>query len=53
MVPHRDFDPSFNAVAKAWTKVPAAERDSHFFATADFDNAMGVFQKVRCLSRSV
>lgn len=43
----RDFDPSFSAVAKAWTQVPQAHRDTHFFATADFDNAMGTFQKVR------
>ncbi|KAI9070391.1 oligosaccharyl transferase subunit OST3/OST6 family [Trametes sanguinea] len=44
--PCKEFDPAFNAVAKAWTKVPVAERDSHFFATADFDSAMGVFQKL-------
>ncbi|OJT15729.1 Dolichyl-diphosphooligosaccharide--protein glycosyltransferase subunit 3 [Trametes pubescens] len=51
--PCKDFDPSFNAVAKAWTKVPAAERDSHFFATVDFDNAMGVFQKLGLQSAPV
>ena len=45
--PHREFDPSFTTVAKAWAKVPAEQRDAHFFATADFDSAMGVFQKVR------
>ncbi|CDO71218.1 hypothetical protein BN946_scf184863.g13 [Trametes cinnabarina] len=44
--PCKEFDPAFNAVAKAWTKVPQAERDSHFFATADFDSAMTVFQKL-------
>ncbi|KAI0780830.1 oligosaccharyl transferase subunit OST3/OST6 family [Trametes elegans] len=44
--PCKEFDPSFNAVAKAWTKVPPAERDSHFFATVDFDGSMGVFQKL-------
>ncbi|KAI0670289.1 oligosaccharyl transferase subunit OST3/OST6 family [Trametes maxima] len=44
--PCKEFDPSFSAVAKAWTKVPAAERDTHFFATVDFDSAMGVFQKL-------
>ncbi|KAH9901027.1 oligosaccharyl transferase subunit OST3/OST6 family [Cubamyces lactineus] len=44
--PCKEFDPAFNAVAKAWTKVPVEDRDSHFFATVDFDNAMGVFQKL-------
>ncbi|KAI0720999.1 oligosaccharyl transferase subunit OST3/OST6 family [Cerioporus squamosus] len=44
--PCKEFDPSFNAVAKAWSQVPASERDTHFFATADFDNAMGTFQKL-------
>lgn len=42
----RNFQPSFDAVAKAWTKVPAGERDRHFFAYANFDNAMTVFQRV-------
>lgn len=45
--PCREFGPSFNAVAKAWSKVSSAERDSHFFATLDFDDAMPVFQEVR------
>ncbi|KAI8998550.1 oligosaccharyl transferase subunit OST3/OST6 family [Trametes punicea] len=51
--PCKEFDPAFNAVAKAWTKVPPAERDSHFFATVDFDNAMGVFQKLGLQSAPV
>ncbi|KAI0362215.1 oligosaccharyl transferase subunit OST3/OST6 family [Trametes cingulata] len=51
--PCKEFDPSFNAVAKAWTKVPPAERDSHFFATVDFDDAMGVFQKLGLQSAPV
>lgn len=42
----REFDPSFNAVAKAWSTVSASERDNHFFATLDFDEATPVFQKV-------
>ncbi|PCH38076.1 oligosaccharyl transferase subunit OST3/OST6 family [Wolfiporia cocos MD-104 SS10] len=44
--PCKEFDPAFNAVAKAWSTVPAAERDNHFFATLDFDTAMPVFQKL-------
>ncbi|CCM02365.1 uncharacterized protein FIBRA_04460 [Fibroporia radiculosa] len=44
--PCKDFDPSFSAVAKAWSTVPASERDSHFFATIDFDEAMPVFQQL-------
>jgi hypothetical protein len=42
----REFNPSFAAVSKAWTKVPAAERDSFIFGTLDFDSAPTVFQKV-------
>lgn len=49
---HREFDPSFTTVAKAWAKVPAEQRNSHFFATADFDNAMGTFSKVRGPARA-
>lgn len=26
--------------------MPAAERDNHFFATVDFDQAMSIFQQV-------
>ena len=42
----RTFQPSFDTVAKAWTKVTPADRNKHFFAYANFDNAMTVFQKV-------
>ena len=42
----RDFEPSFNAVAKAWSTVPQDHRDTHFFATAEFDETIKVFQKV-------
>lgn len=42
----REFGPSWNTVAKAWTKTPAEHRNSHFFATIDFDNAQPVFQRV-------
>lgn len=42
----REFHPSWVSVSKAWTKVPSAERDSHFFATLEFENNHAVFQKV-------
>ncbi|KAI0797905.1 oligosaccharyl transferase subunit OST3/OST6 family [Abortiporus biennis] len=45
-IPCREFDPAFQEVAKAWTTVPAEQRDSHFFATLDFDNGISVFQKL-------
>ena len=48
---HREFQPSFTEVARAWTKVPEVDRDQHFFATIDFDDAMMVFQKVRFSSK--
>jgi oligosaccharyltransferase complex subunit gamma len=48
----REFDPSFNAVAKSWSTVPAATRDTHFFATLDFDNGQMVFQSVRRMMSS-
>lgn len=41
-----EFDPSFTAVAKAWTTVSEPERSDHFWATLDFDEAQQVFQKV-------
>jgi len=51
--PCREFDPNFNAVAKSWTKVPQQDRDQHFFATADFDSASAVFQKLGMQSAPV
>ncbi|KAE9391651.1 oligosaccharyl transferase subunit OST3/OST6 family [Gymnopus androsaceus JB14] len=51
--PCKEFEPSWNAVAKAWTTVPAAQRDHHFFATLDFDDAPGVFQKLNLASAPV
>lgn len=42
----REFDPSWKAVAHAWSKAPETERNQHFFATLDFDDAQLVFQKV-------
>ncbi|KAH7926327.1 hypothetical protein BV22DRAFT_1118985 [Leucogyrophana mollusca] len=51
--PCREFHPSYVAVAEAWTKVPKAERDSHFFATVDFDDAYTVFQNLGLSSAPV
>ena len=44
----REFGPAWDTVAKAWVKTPTEHRDSHFFATIDFDNAQSVFQRVSC-----
>ncbi|PPQ66066.1 hypothetical protein CVT26_010808 [Gymnopilus dilepis] len=44
--PCKDFNPSWNAVAKAWANAPANVRQEHFFATLDFDDASSVFQKL-------
>jgi oligosaccharyltransferase complex subunit gamma len=44
----REFGPAWDTVAKAWTKTSAEHRNSHFFATIDFDNAQSVFQRVSC-----
>ena len=43
----RDFHPTFKAAGKAWSKVPAAERDTHFFASIDFEDGQDVFRDVR------
>lgn len=43
----REFNPAWDTVGKAWTNAPAEHRNTHFFATIDFDNAQPVFQKVR------
>lgn len=45
--PCKEFNPNFNAVAKAWhAKVPADKRDTHFFATLDFADGRDVFQRL-------
>ncbi|EGN95955.1 hypothetical protein SERLA73DRAFT_185405 [Serpula lacrymans var. lacrymans S7.3] len=51
--PCKEFDPSWVEVAKAWTTVPKAERDNHFFGTLDFDDASVVFQKLSLASAPV
>ncbi|KAJ4487936.1 dolichyl-diphosphooligosaccharide-protein glycotransferase [Lentinula aciculospora] len=51
--PCKEFDPAWNSVAKAWATVPAEQRDRHFFATLDFDEAPTVFQKLNFASAPV
>ncbi|KAH8833594.1 oligosaccharyl transferase subunit OST3/OST6 family [Flagelloscypha sp. PMI_526] len=51
--PCREFEPSWNAVSKAWTNVPKEAQESHFFATLDFDDAPAVFQKLNLVSAPV
>ncbi|KZP11962.1 oligosaccharyl transferase subunit OST3/OST6 family [Athelia psychrophila] len=51
--PCSEFDPSFTAVAKAWTTVSEPERSDHFWATLDFDEAQQVFQKLSLASAPV
>ncbi|KAI0690044.1 oligosaccharyl transferase subunit OST3/OST6 family [Cytidiella melzeri] len=51
--PCKQFQPSLDAVARAWTKVPTATRDQHFFAVADFDEAGRIFTKLGIQSAPV
>ncbi|KAJ7774600.1 hypothetical protein DFH07DRAFT_104674 [Mycena maculata] len=51
--PCREFNPSWNAVAKAWIKAPKEHRDNHFFATLDFDDGQMVFQQLGLASAPV
>ncbi|KDQ60806.1 hypothetical protein JAAARDRAFT_55541 [Jaapia argillacea MUCL 33604] len=51
--PCKEFDPSWNAVAKAWSTLPPAERNDHFFGTLDFDEASTVFQQLQLQSAPV
>lgn len=44
--PCKSFQPAFDTVAKAWTKVAPEHRNQHFFAYANFEDAMSVFSKV-------
>ena len=49
---YRQFNPSFNAVAKSWhSKAPADKKDTVFFATLDFADGRDVFQKASLLLR--
>ncbi|KIJ69370.1 hypothetical protein HYDPIDRAFT_145351 [Hydnomerulius pinastri MD-312] len=51
--PCKEFDPSFNAVAKAWSTAPQEHRDNHFFATAEFDESVKIFQRLQISSAPV
>ncbi|EDR14302.1 oligosaccharyl transferase subunit OST3/OST6 family [Laccaria bicolor S238N-H82] len=51
--PCQQFDPSWNTVAKVWSKVSAEHRDNHFFASLDFDDGPTVFQKLGLASAPV
>ncbi|KAG8689008.1 oligosaccharyl transferase subunit ost3/OST6 [Ceratobasidium sp. 395] len=45
--PCKEFNPNFNAVAKAWhSKIPEDKRDTHFFATLDFADGRDVFARL-------
>ncbi|KAF7294920.1 hypothetical protein MIND_01030100 [Mycena indigotica] len=52
-MPCKEFNPSWNSVAKAWSKAPKATRDTHFFATLDFDDGQAVFSKLGLTSAPV
>ncbi|KJA27197.1 hypothetical protein HYPSUDRAFT_84107 [Hypholoma sublateritium FD-334 SS-4] len=51
--PCKEFDPSWNAVAKAWSYVSSANKNQHFFGTLDFDDGPSVFQKLGIASAPV
>ncbi|THH16348.1 hypothetical protein EW146_g4281 [Bondarzewia mesenterica] len=51
--PCKEFDPSWAAVAKAWSTAPRSERNQHFFATLDFDDGQQIFQKLGLASAPV
>ncbi|KAL0581709.1 oligosaccharyl transferase subunit ost3/OST6 [Marasmius crinis-equi] len=52
-LPCKEFEPSWNAVAKAWTSASKEHRNSHFFATLDFDESPSVFQQLGLTSAPV
>ncbi|KAF9533002.1 oligosaccharyl transferase subunit OST3/OST6 family [Crepidotus variabilis] len=51
--PCAQFDPQWKAVAKSWRGVPVKQRDEHFFATVDFDDAPTIFQKLGLASAPI
>ncbi|KAF7363462.1 hypothetical protein MSAN_01002000 [Mycena sanguinolenta] len=51
--PCKEFNPSWQAVSKAWTKTPKEQRDKHFFGTLDFDDGQAAFQKLGLASAPV
>lgn len=46
-----EFKPHFELAAKSWAKVEQDNRNQHFFATLDFDEARDVFRRVSSRSR--
>ncbi|KAJ3507875.1 hypothetical protein NLJ89_g6060 [Agrocybe chaxingu] len=44
--PCKAFNPSWHAVAQAWSQASAQQRNNHFFGTLDFDDGSVVFQKL-------
>ncbi|ESK97005.1 dolichyl-diphosphooligosaccharide-protein glycotransferase [Moniliophthora roreri MCA 2997] len=51
--PCKEFEPSWNAVAQAWSSTSKEHRDNHFFGTLDFDEAPSVFQQLGLASAPV
>jgi len=51
--PCKDMDPMFNEVAKAWKSVPKADRDTHFFATLDFNDGQDIFRQLGVASAPI
>ena len=46
-----EFKPHFELAAKSWAKVGQDNRNQHFFATLDFDEARDIFRRVSSRSR--
>jgi len=44
--PCLQFAPNFEAVAKAWRKVPKDKRDQHFFARLNFADGQDIFRRL-------
>ncbi|KZV81199.1 dolichyl-diphosphooligosaccharide-protein glycotransferase [Exidia glandulosa HHB12029] len=51
--PCKEFDPTFKAAGKAWSKASAAHRKEHFFASIDFENGQDVFRDLGLQSAPV
>lgn len=43
---NRELDPVFRSLGNAWTKVSTADKESHFFATLDYEDGKDTFRKV-------
>ncbi|KIJ44078.1 hypothetical protein M422DRAFT_252570 [Sphaerobolus stellatus SS14] len=44
--PCKELDPAFRTLGRAWTKVPTANRNDHFFASLDFEDGKHTFNKL-------